>query len=149
MRVLVNLFDKNIVAVLGEPEISKFTNGKIQLRNLGDILEFDDEIEYLMPYWLELRMINNLYVLRIMREDATRAVHPRCIIRFKNLTELSVIAEALERYCNTGIKITEREKQILKQHVVEQRALCSIPIHMDVYEVGKRMLMIARKLHLF
>lgn len=147
MRIIVSLSesDRYVVAILSPAEQEKLYN-RLKLRNIGELLEFDDEIEYAYPYYITLRKNGEEYIASFEKEAGNTMVK-HLIIKFRKLTDLLSIVEMLERYCNNRISV--KEKEILNKHCILTYASCSVVINLDVYNVIKRLWIIARKLNLF
>ena len=151
MRVLVNLEDRNIVVQAGGPELRRFIDEKLRLVNRGEIYEYDDGVEYGGQFWIEMRRYGDIYTIKVEKQDAAGDWYLRGVIRFSNLPELLTTVNMVERYCNSVKGMNEREREILKHHMTEYReqVICEILLYADIYELAKRMLLIARRLRLF
>lgn len=148
MRVIVNRLDRVVAAVLAPPEQRRLYD-RLQLRNAGDLLFYDDGVEYCCPYTVELRKATDYYVAEIEGTGSDGTIYRYLLLRFKNLGDLTIAVPLLERHCNDAVQLAERERELLKRYALLTAKSCAVQLDFNVYDLVKRLWLIGRRLRLF
>ena len=150
VRVLVSLSKEDkYVAVIVSPAEEKELYHKITLRNMGELLEYDDKLEYCCPYYITLKKVGGVYTVVFERYTPDDNLSKHLIIKFRTLADLANVISLLEKQCSNILTISASEKEILSRHAVLTYATCTVLLSFNMYDVVKRLLIIAKKLNLF
>ncbi len=148
MRVIVDLEEKWVSAILVPDEQSKLIEGRIKLKNIGQAYEFDDEVEYCCPYCITVRL-GLLPELVVKRYSPDGDLYPRLRLKFTDIKELKRITEILWRWCYNPRNVKKWEEAMIRKKSRMYHGACSPLVELDLAKIGWRLLRIAEALGLY
>ena len=150
MYVEVDLKEKSIEVVVGEPELPKLLNNKLRLKKDGILYIYDDDVEYGSRYKFELWKENGTFKMKISEEGADGVFYEYGVVKFNDVKELEIVDNILWKKCREPHWMKDLDWKILERYVeVRRNAICGVINYVKISKIGRRLVSIGVKLAIF